>query len=288
MPRLIRTRQGSVAYAVAPPIVFGLLVTMLLFGSASPFSASVLVEWQTVFLLLTAWMAFALPALGVLARDFVLRRLSGRTLDWHRLLLLPMVVLLWFPAALLCLPMYAVNLVCLARRRYPEGQSIRWRPLLLLAAVLVCLSAVIGLSERRHRSQPAPTAAEAFSRYAPETPILAEIPRGEDAVLLIALDGAGVFVRQEAGWVLDTPYQNSDDVLPGAAVMRRVCRNPEGGEDVVLLRTVHAEDGQPPQPRDTAGSAFVLVSSAPLGFATEYAWYTIVDADAPDYAVTME
>lgn len=287
MNKLIRTRQGAVAYAAAPILVFALLGVMLLFGRSSPFSASLLADYQPVFLLLTVWMAFALPAMGVLARWLFLRMTGRRRLSgWTLLLMLPAALLMWFPAALLCLPLYLLNLLRLIRRRYPDGPPIRWQPILLLAAVLVGLSAASSLWESYRLSQPMPTAAEAFQRVAPDAQILAELPQGEDAVLIISQSASGVFARDERGWTLRTPYQSTRGEVSGAtAAACIICRNPEAGDDVVCITAM--SPGDPPQPRDTLGSEFIL-QATPLGPNTLCIWYAVVDVDVPGYAVTLE
>lgn len=288
MTKMIHTRQGALAYLAAPFLVFGLLAAMLLFGVSSPFHAGVMAAYLPEFLLLTAWMAFALPAMGVLVRWLFLRATGQRRLTgWKLLILLPAALLMWFPAALLCLPMYLLNLYWLLRGRYPVGQHIRWKPILILAAVLVGISAAGSLSEHFRRSWPAPTAAESFRRYEPEAAILAEVPQGEDAVLIISQSASGVFARDDRGWTLRTPYQTTYGALAEDTALYAVCRNPEEGADVVVINLVSSA-GQPlSQPRDSAGSAFTL-NAVPLGPNTICTWYAIVDVDVPGYTVAIE
>ena len=288
MTKLIRTRQGALAYFGAPLLAFATLSLMLLSGVSSPFHAGMLAQHMPAFLILMAWMALALPAFAVLVR-WVFLRLSGQRplTGWRLVLMLPAALVMWIPAALLCLPMYLLNLIALFCGRYPAGQPIRWMPLLLIAAALVGFSAVSGWAEQYRRTSPAPTAAESFLRYSPDAQILAELPQGEDAVLIVANDCAGVFARDARGWTLRTPYRTTVADMGDAPAMGFICLNPEEGADVICITAVYGADRPTPRPRDTAGSAFIL-HTAPLGPNVLCTWYAIADAEAPGYAVTFE
>ena len=286
MHRLIRTRNGGVAYVFAPWGVLLLLVAALCLGVKNPFSAAP--DWRSVmFMAPTALMAFALPALIVLARWCLVYFCGGRDPRGVQCLLcIPAALVMWIPAGLLCLPLYALNLVCLARRRYPAGPPLRWKPVVFLILAIFAIGTLNTVQENHRRSQPTPTALEAYGLYVPGARVLAEIPQGEDATLIISESGSGVFARTADGWILRTPYQT--DVQLISDVHAVICRNPAAGEDVVILSRM-SWDSLPATaaPTDTAGSVFTVHTEA-AGPATRYVWYAIVDVDVPGYDLALE
>lgn len=288
MQKLIYTRQGAVAYAIAPLFILLFLAALLLFGTGSPFSGpGFLLDWPVVFILM-ALMSFALGAVAVLGRWCVSRWLGAHTSGGLRVMYTVLgIFLMWIPAVIVCLPMYVMNLIALVRGRYPQGQPIRWQPVLLVAALIFGYAGVSGMMERQRRSQPMPSAAEAYHLYAPDAEILAELPLGEDSVLIISQSGSGEFARTADGWTLSVPYANHTSVLPESAASLTICRNPADGQDVVILSTMGHSGRPAPEPCDSAGSAFTEIVES-VGFATYYTWYALTDADAPGYTVTFE
>jgi len=288
MRKLIFTRQGALAYAAAPPALFLLFLVSMAFMTPGPFTIGSPVEYLPQLLIPMALMAFALPALCVLTRWCAMRLCGGHApAGVQVLLIIPAAVLMWIPSAVVSIPLWLLNLVWLMQGRYPTGRPLRWQPVAVLVAVVFLIGGIGTAMEQHRRSQPAATPSDAFHVYAPDAAILAEIPQGEDTVLIISASGSGLSVLEADGWHFRVPYENRLEVLEGTAATLKICHNPAGEEDVVILQAVRMDRDAPLQPCDTAGSLFTEFTTD-LGIAASMTWYAIVDADAPGYAVTLE
>ena len=287
---LIRTRQGACAYLIAPLLLFLLFFSLLLTGVSHPFGANLFVDFLPAIILLMALMAFALPALAVLTRWGVAHVFgTGRPGLGMALAYIPAALLMWIPAAVSGIPLWLWTLVSLLRRRYPVGQPLRLTPVLVVLAVILVWGLCATGYESWRCSQPAATAEAAYRLYNPDAAILAQLANGEDEMLIISMSGSGVFARSEKGWTLKTAYQTDLQhlmSLDGSGSMV-ICRNPDGGEDVVIVTLIRWKEDEKVVPEDTAGSVFIE-DSQDLGFAVSCTYYALVDADAPDYTVTLK
>lgn len=297
MTRLIRTRQGAILYAIAAPLLAGLLLLLWCavdFGrapDAGMILLSILLGFGTCTLvLLIRWAHERLQALvSVAVASAVLTVLA----------LFPV----WVVSVIVGVPLWGISLICLAQGRYPQGalQLRRWW-VLLIPLGLIALALMTGEANRAREvtaSAPGATPAEAFASYRAEEAILAELPQEDGSVLVLGENRTVCRMAQTDGlWRIAEVYRLRTTPIETDTAVIAYCSRGSGPQEVVWVwkqefdmpapfedRGVNARAQIPP--RDTAGSEFMHFRLG-SGSGTTHFYVTLTDVDAPGYTLYGE
>lgn len=290
MTRLVKTRRGGWLYAVAAPVLALLLVLFVATAESNPFvRTNPFVEPLQVSpaeIMLAAWMGMALPTFVLTARWAYSMWMTRRGQVVVAVLL---ALLTWFiaaPAAPVC---WMWNLLCLLRGKYPVQP---WRMpvgrVLALACIPIALLLLLSLAGADRQNAPAATPAQALLPDASNPDILAEIPQEDGSRLMITFGACGVVEETPEGWVLREAWQSTLAAVDGGHAY--LSRSPSGDLDVVVVwkpAMPGKEDSAAIPPTDSAGSTFEVVTRSDLMW-NSYYYYTLVDVDAPGYALHAE
>lgn len=294
MHKLIKTRQGAILYAIAAPILAGLF---LILGSASGFWR----PWDAGLILISLLMGFGICALILLLR-WVRERLSllvsiaGLNVFLTVLALFPV----WVVSVVVGVPLWGINLIYLFRDKYPRAtvSIVRWWVFLIPVAMFAA-ALLIGEGQKVmeiRNSAPDATPAEAFGNYRPEEAVLAELPMGDESVLVLSDKQTVCRMVQEGDlWQIAEVYRETGIPIESDTAVVASCSRGSGELEVVwvwkqefvLPEFIHdngVNAGASMPPRDTAGSEFMHFQLEDQVGTTHY-YVTLVDVDASGYVL---